>query len=65
MIKNGQLVCHSKAIYGGDKSTTTLSQTGEKWETITGYEECPSSIPVKSGDEIVVEAVYDTTAHRL
>ena len=61
--KNGQLVCDSKAIYGGDKGTTSVG--GEKWETIQDYDICETAVEIKVGDKITVESTYDTTLHRL
>ena len=61
--KNGQVACDSKAVYGGDKGTTSVG--GEKWETIQNYEVCSKPIEVKVGDKLVVESTYDTGAHKL
>jgi hypothetical protein len=59
--------CESKAIYGGDKgsSSSTTVHAGEKWETIRDYEVCTQAVEVKPGDVIVVEALYDLKAHKL
>lgn len=63
MSINGELVCDSKAEYGGEHGTTEID--GEKWETIQAYTECTDEVEVKKGDKMVVEATYDPTAHRL
>jgi hypothetical protein len=63
IYRNGQEVCDTKAIYGGEKGTTQIG--GAKWETIQGYEFCRKPIEIKKGDELVVEAKYDLIAHRL
>jgi hypothetical protein len=60
---NGVKVCESKATYGGAKGTTVIS--GEKWETIQGYEMCSKSVDLKLSDQLVVEATYDLRAHKL
>jgi hypothetical protein len=61
--RNGQPICDSRVIYGGAQGTTTIG--GEIWETIQSYSECKKPIDVKVGDQLVVEATYDTKAHRL
>jgi hypothetical protein len=63
LFRNSTLVCDSKAIYGGDKGTTSVG--GEKWETIQGYEFCTKPIEVNVGDELTVESNYDLSRHQL
>jgi hypothetical protein len=53
---NGKEVCESKAIYG---------KGGEDYETIHNMSGCPSGIPLKKGDELVLKSVYDLAAHPL
>jgi hypothetical protein len=60
---NGKLACTSKAIYGGEKGTTTVA--GKEWATIQGYEFCDGPIDVKKGDQIVLESTYDLIKHQL
>jgi hypothetical protein len=53
---NGKEVCESKAIYGNG---------GEDYETIHNMSGCPSDIPLKKGDELVLKSVYDLASHPL
>jgi hypothetical protein len=61
--RNGEAICESKAVYGGDKGTTAVGD--EKWETIQDYSRCEKSVEIKTGDKLIVESIYDTNAHRL
>jgi hypothetical protein len=61
--KNGETVCESNAIYGGEKGTTSVG--GEKWETIQDYTVCSKPVEVKTTDKLTLDAIYDTKAHRL
>jgi hypothetical protein len=36
-----------------------------RWETITGYTVCPEPVKVQKGDNLTMEAQYDSTKHRL
>lgn len=60
---NGQESCSSEAIYGGTDGG--LAANGEKWETITGYTECPEPVKIRVGDSLTMDAHYDLTKHRL
>ena len=62
LFRNGELVCTSKAVYGGGAGAEL---NGEKWETITSYEECSNPVKIKKGDTLKMTADYDLTKHRL
>jgi hypothetical protein len=61
MYLNSKLVCESKAIYGGEST----SLDGQKWQTITAYEDCKDPIKVAVGDKLTMSAEYDLTKYRL
>jgi hypothetical protein len=63
-FRNGQLVCTSEAVYGGDHGTDK-SNTGEKWETISSYTNCHDPVKIKKGDKLTMTADYDLTKHKL
>jgi hypothetical protein len=53
MYINGKVVCESKALYGskGDSAIESMSVCFSK------------PLPVKQGDKLVLEAVYDVSKH--
>ena len=53
---NGKLVCESKAQYAGKAN-------GAKWDTIKEMSQCNEATPVKKGDKLTIEAIYDLDAH--
>jgi hypothetical protein len=59
---NGKEICDSKAIYGG-KGFEGKSADGKAWNTINHMDLCPTTIPLKRGDELVIQANYDTEKH--
>ncbi|KAF2399642.1 hypothetical protein EJ06DRAFT_582901 [Trichodelitschia bisporula] len=63
VLKNGQEVCDSKAVYGGKGSTTVVG--GKEWATIQDYEFCYKPIEIKVGDKVQLESNYDLVAHPL
>jgi hypothetical protein len=56
ILVNGKVVCESKAEYTG------LSGDAQ-WDTIKGMTQCKTSVPVKKGDKLVIEAAYDLDKH--
>jgi Stress up-regulated Nod 19 len=60
---NGEYVCSSNALYGGEGFTTHVD--GQKWETIAGMTLCPGPIKIKDGDYMVINSRYDQTVHPL
>lgn len=78
MTINGNVVCESKARYGGGsqvlKGEDGMSSyacikfmlthsIGKAWETLSSMGECNEPIKLKKGDQVVVEARYDFEAH--
>jgi hypothetical protein len=59
---NGKQICTSKAEYGNSYSA---SPTAQKWTTISKMTDCNEVTPVKTGDLITLEALYDTDKHPL
>jgi hypothetical protein len=55
---NGKLICNSEAVYGGEAGT--LTDNGQKWETISKMHDCHDPIKVKKDDSLKMVAVYDT-----
>jgi hypothetical protein len=55
MLINGKEVCESLPTYGTGGSTDKI--------TITGILSCLDPIPVKKGDIIIINAVYDLAKH--
>jgi len=54
---NGKEVCTSNAVYGkGGESTG---------DTITNMSNCEKNIPVKKGDVLTMNSVYDLKTHPL
>jgi hypothetical protein len=71
---NGKLACSSKANYGpipevgfitGGHSTGITRGEGTKRESIKNMTECTQPIPVKKGDIIRMDSLYDLNAHTL
>ncbi|KAF1992051.1 hypothetical protein K402DRAFT_459245 [Aulographum hederae CBS 113979] len=62
---NRALVCDSVAEYGSADAGEATEVGGEAWTTIKGYTGCSEAISMEVGDEVVVEASYDPTKHRL
>jgi hypothetical protein len=60
---NDKLVCESKPTYGGPQGT--FHRNGTTWETISAMSLCDLAIPVKKGDYISLESVYDLVRHPL
>jgi hypothetical protein len=50
------MACESKAAYAGKAN-------GAAWDTIKEMSLCPESLPIKKGDKLTVEALYDLDAH--
>ncbi|KAF1809059.1 hypothetical protein P152DRAFT_174848 [Eremomyces bilateralis CBS 781.70] len=65
VFRNGTLVCHSDAIYGGDEGDSALSVGTDTWETISGYTECLEAVKVSTGDILTMTSLYDLTKHKL
>jgi hypothetical protein len=59
---NDKEVCDSKAIYGGAGHVAKLAD-GKVWETIRESSYCNSTIPIKKGDKIYMQANYDVELH--
>ncbi|KAE9966638.1 hypothetical protein BLS_006886 [Venturia inaequalis] len=62
MTINGNVVCESKARYGGG-SQVLKGEDGKAWETLSSMGECNEPMKLKKGDQVVVEARYDFEAH--
>jgi len=62
LIINDKVVCSSAASYGGAESTL-VGKDGKKWETINSMSECNDPVKVKKGDDVQLEATFDTIAH--
>lgn len=60
---NDEPVCNSQPTYGGELGTFNIN--GTKWETISQMSLCTLVMPVKKGDKVVVESVYDLHSHPL
>jgi hypothetical protein len=58
---NDKLACNSTALYG--LAGGELVVGGKEWKTISKMTECLDPFPVKKGDKIRLEAVYDNIAH--
>jgi len=65
LLLNDKKVCTSKATYGGASTAMMATNDGKKWETISSMSACSDPIPVKRGDYLKMESVYDTAAHPL
>lgn len=78
MTVNGQVVCESKARYGGGSQTLKAEDgnysytctrsllthiIGKVWEALSSMDDCNDPVKVKKGDQIQVEARYDFEAH--
>jgi hypothetical protein len=61
---NNQTACNSKAQYGGAGSAMK-GEDGKEWQTITKMGTCDGPISIKAGDNVLVEAGYDTKEHPL
>lgn len=59
---NDEVVCDSRASYGGEGHTATMAD-GKVWETLRESTKCTKSIPVKKGDKIYMQANYDLELH--
>jgi hypothetical protein len=55
---NDKAVCQSDAIYG-------QASGGGNWTTISKMVDCIEPIPVKKGDTVRIDALYDSIAHPL
>ena len=67
---NGNVICDSQAIYGGEESRTTLEGEGEEdgaqeWQTIRSMTECNEPVPVKKGGVLSTTVWYDLAKHPL
>ena len=63
MVKiNGQVVCDSKAVYGGD-GRSSKDENGKAKETLSGQTDCPPALKVKKGDKLSLVANYDLELH--
>ncbi|QDS72135.1 hypothetical protein FKW77_004102 [Venturia effusa] len=67
---NGNKVCNSQAIYGGDRpivkgDAAAAPSTQEKWETIQSYTPCSQPVKIKKGDKLTMDSTYDLTKHKL
>jgi hypothetical protein len=60
---NDSPVCNSKPTYGGELGTFNMN--GTRWETISQMSLCTLVLPVKRGDKVVVESIYDLNSHPL
>jgi hypothetical protein len=60
---NGKLIFNSEAVYRG--AAGTLTDSGQKWETISKMHDCHDPIKVKKDDSLKMVAVYDTVKHPL
>lgn len=60
-IINNKLACNSTAVYG--LAGGQLVVEGKEWKTISKMNECLEPYPVKKGDKIVLEAVWDNELH--
>jgi hypothetical protein len=60
-LLNGKQICNSKAIYGGEATTTTID--GKSWQTISKMEACFEPVKVKVGDTLEVAAHFDLQKH--
>jgi hypothetical protein len=58
---NEKPVCVTKAIYG----TKMKTGSGKDWTTISEVTDCLEPIPVKKGDNLVLETKFDELAHPL
>jgi hypothetical protein len=59
---NGQVVCDSKAVYGGD-GRSSKDGNGKTEETLSGQTDCSPALKVKKGDKLAVLANYDLELH--
>lgn len=59
---NGEIVCDSKASYGGEGHTAKTAD-GKVWETIATTSTCLEPIKVTKGDKMYMEAHYDLELH--
>ena len=59
---NGKEICTSKANYG---SVAGVGGDTKPWTTIKTMSECDEAIPVKKGDTISIDAIWDKEAHPL
>jgi hypothetical protein len=59
---NGKEVCNSKAVYGGPDHTTKTAD-GRLWETIRETSSCLEPVKVQKGDQLDLQANYDTELH--
>lgn len=57
LLVNGKAVCASEAVYGKGGQNNG--------ETIIRMASCPSGIPIKKGDTIQLQSVYDLATHPL
>jgi hypothetical protein len=64
LMLNGQVICDSRAIYGGDGSEG-VGPNGKPWETIREMTQCSKPSAIKAGDLISLMSIYDTTLHPL
>lgn len=62
---NNKVVCRSAAKYGGKLGTMHDANGKAVWQTIDAMGQCFDLIPLKKGDEVVLEAYYDSSAHPL
>ncbi|KAF2675195.1 hypothetical protein BT63DRAFT_31242 [Microthyrium microscopicum] len=60
---NGKPVCTSKAGYGGAGSETEVN--GKKYLAISSMSVCGGPIPVKKGDALTMNILYDLVQHPL
>jgi len=60
---NGKVICNAKAIYAGGNATAEID--GQKWDSITAYEDCDEPVKIRTGDKITLSVDYDLTKYRL
>jgi hypothetical protein len=63
LIINGKHVCTSKAGYGGDGASANVN--GQSWEVLSSMSYCDGPYPVKKGDTLAMNVIYDLKKHPL
>ena len=63
LILNGEHACSSKAGYGGEGAPTNVN--GQSWEVLSSMTYCGGPYPVKKGDTLALNVVYDLKKHPL
>jgi hypothetical protein len=64
LILNGKKVCTSQAGYGGGDDKTA-SVNGKEWAVLSSMSYCDGPYPVKKGDTLAMNVVYDLKKHPL